>query len=58
MNKNINNRAVWLRKDFDLKHGYGWFCQISNVKFDIGNGFSKNKFTAYRLALESLIKDN
>lgn len=48
--KNINNNAIWLYKSFDFKHGFGWFCQVYNNRGDIGFGFSKNKFTAYRLA--------
>lgn len=49
-----NNRTTWLRKTFDLKHGYGWHCQIYNENHEVTYGFSKNKFTAVRLALKEL----
>ena len=50
--------TIWLEKTFDLLNGYGWHCQVCN-RFDngtIGYGFSKNKFTAYRIALKDSIK--
>jgi hypothetical protein len=48
------NRITWLRKGWDLKHGFGWFCQVYGKDYGIGFGYSKNKFTAFRLALKEL----
>jgi len=48
------NRTIWLRKSWDLKHGFGWFCQVYGKDFSVGFGFSKNKFTAFRLAFEEI----
>ena len=48
-----NNRTIWLEKTWDLKHGIGWFCQVY-IDYKVGFGFSKNKFTATRLAFKEL----
>ena len=47
-------RTTWLRKSWDLKHGFGWFCQVYGNDYKICFGFIKNKFTAFRLALKEL----
>lgn len=47
-------RTIWLRKGFDLTHGFGWFCQVYNNNYNVGFGYSKNKFTAVRLALKQI----
>lgn len=49
-----NQRTTWLRKSWDLKHGYGWFCHIYDANHNVGFGFSKNKFTAIRLAVKDI----
>jgi hypothetical protein len=49
-----NNRTTWLERNFDFTHGCGWFCQIYDEHYNIGFGFSKNKFTAYRTAINNL----
>jgi len=41
----------WFQKTFDFAHGYGYHVHITNKRFDRGYGFSKNKFTAVRMAL-------
>ena len=50
-----NRRSVWLHKTFDLRHGYGYHCQVFDLCMNnIGYGFSKNKFTSYRNAIKDL----
>lgn len=48
------NRKIWLHKSFDIKHGFGWFCQVYGKDFKIGFGFNKNKFTSVRNAFKDL----
>lgn len=65
--KNIHreheNNTIWFRKTWDLTHGYGYHVQIYWKRFfaplnrtmytgDITYGFSKNKFTAVKMALK------
>ena len=52
--KSMNHR-IWMQKTWDLVHGYGWHIQIYSKKFNVGYGFSKNKFTAVRLAFKDLL---
>lgn len=49
--KEIGPLRIYLYKSWDLVHGYGWFCHIYK---DIGKmtfGFSRNKFSAVKIAL-------
>ena len=48
------NRTIWLKKSWDLKHGFGWFCQIYGSNYKVGFGYSKNKFTSFRIALKEI----
>lgn len=53
--KRIGGKKIYLGKTWDLKHGYGWFCQVFNYDFKFGFGFHKtNKFSAVRIAIEDM----
>lgn len=43
---------ITFRKAWDLVHGYGYHVHIVDYKsWRVGYGFSKNKFTAVKMAL-------
>ena len=53
--RTVNNKIVWMEKGFDIVHWYGYHIHVFNLH-SVGYGFSKNKFTAYRLAIKDLNK--
>jgi len=53
MIKIINDKKYWFYKGFDIKHGYGYFCQVYKGGV-VGFGFSKNKFRCVKNALNNL----
>lgn len=60
--KRRNDHTILFQKTWDLNHGYGYHIQIywkkhckwlnKMIHDDITYGFSKNKFTAVRMALK------
>lgn len=47
------NIEIKLGKAWDLVHGWCWMCRVWNWNdFKCFDGFSKNKFTAVRVAMK------
>lgn len=53
MKKQIGKYEIQLGYSWDLTHGKGWFARAW-LNWDDGFGFSKNKFTAVRKAINNI----